>query len=78
MASRKGVCIVHIQKLSRLERPVPLLAAFPFQIRMDGPSPSARARPESRTCSGKRDYSTCVEEESVGLFNSKNDVKKDD
>jgi hypothetical protein len=76
MASRKGVCIVHIQKLSRLERPVPLLAAFPFQIRMEGPSAPAQAA--SHTCSGKRDYSTCVEEESVGLFNSKNDVKKDD
>jgi hypothetical protein len=66
-----------IEKLVRLSHPVPLLAAFPFQIQVEAESVSA---PAAQIINGKRDYSTCVQEESVcPIFGkSKNDVKKDD
>jgi hypothetical protein len=71
--------MVRIEKLARVGQPVPLLAAFPFRIRVDDAPVAASARLAARSYDGRRDYSTCVDEESAGgIFTSKNDVKKDD
>lgn len=71
--------MLQVEKLARLGQPVPLLAAFPFRVSVDSVA-TALADPMARTHNAKRDYCTCVEEESIwNLFGkSKNDVKKDD
>jgi len=71
---------MQITKLARLGQPVPLLAAFPFQISVGEAAEASGPPTVDRVCMAKRDYSTCVEEESIGGFisKSKNDVKKDD
>ena len=70
--------MLQIEKLVRLGQPVPLLAAFPFQISTN--AQAAPPEPMGFVHNARRDYSTCTSEESVGGFlsKSKNDVKKDD
>ncbi len=72
--------MLQVQKLARLGQEVPLLAAFPFAVTVDGTEPRGLPPVLARTYNGRRDYSTCVEEESINPFfgRSKNDVKKDD
>ena len=71
--------MLQVEKLARLGQPVPLLAAFPVRVSVGGAT-TAMADPMVHTYNAKRDYSTCVEEESINPFfgKSKNDVKKDD
>ena len=72
--------MMQVEKMARTGQAVPLLAAFPFRITVDASAATMMAEPAGYTCSAKRDYSTCVEEESICPFfgKSKNDVKQDD
>lgn len=72
--------MLQVHKLARLGQPVPLLAAFPFSISVGETATPLIPPGMDHVCMGKRDYSTCVNEESVGGFlaKSKSDVKKDD
>jgi len=63
---------------------MPLVAALPYKVVLEGPdveNPLAYD-PETQISvfAGRRDYSTCREDESVGGFfsKSKSDTKKDD
>jgi hypothetical protein len=63
---------------------MPLIAALPYRIVLDGPDVenSVRYNPETQLSvfAGRRDYSTCREDESINPFfgKSKSDTKKDD
>jgi hypothetical protein len=63
---------------------MPLIAALPYRVVLDGPDVEnpVTYNPETQISvfAGRRDYSTCREDESVNPFfgKSKSDTKKDD
>jgi len=63
---------------------MPLIAAIPYRVVLDGPDVEnpVTYNPETQISvfAGRRDFSTCREDESVNPFfgKSKSDTKKDD
>ena len=63
---------------------MPLIAALPYRVVLDGPDVEnpVTYNPETQISvfAGRRDYSTCREDESICPFfgKSKSDTKKDD
>jgi len=61
---------------------IPLIAALPFALAISGVETGASFNYNPGTqlavFRGGRDFSTCREDESVGIFNSRSDTKKDD
>lgn len=63
---------------------MPLIAALPYRVVLDGPDVENPviydAESQISVFAGRRDFSTCREDESVGGFFSKSrsDTKKDD
>ena len=63
---------------------MPLIAALPYRVVLDGPDVEnpVTYNPETQISvfAGRRDYSTCREDESVNPFfgKSKSDTRKDD
>jgi hypothetical protein len=67
----------------RSDAAIPLIAALPYALAFVGSADTSHGfayNPQSQlsTFSASRDFSTCREDESVGLLRSKSDTKKDD
>jgi hypothetical protein len=65
------------------EAVIPVMAALPYAVSITDPEAEQPITYDPRTqlsiIAGRRDFSTCREDESVwGLFTSKSDTKKDD
>jgi len=72
---------MNVTKLSvKTTAAIPLMAALPYGIRADAQDQSAIVYDPGTqlTHFAGRDFSTCRYDESVGVFNSKSDTKKDD
>jgi len=62
--------------------PIPLIAAFPYRVVVDDVGEGIAvydAETQLTRFAGRRDFSTCREDESIwSIFSSKSDTKKDD